>query len=268
MSGDDYDDDGGSDMTKMKIGELKTILEECDLTQFNILRLNLKTDLRINIQALLAKKQRQFSKESKAQDEYNSRKIYENKLLRDNFNFIAGIDEVGRGPLAGPVYTAAVIMDLNNDVIGIRDSKKLSKEQRDYLSEEIKQKCVCYSIGIASEEEIDSINILNATKLAMKRAIEGLRIKPEYILIDALKLEDVDIPQISIIKGDDLSISIGAASIIAKVARDKFMEDISLKYPGYYFEKNKGYGTVEHIESIRKYGPCSIHRKSFIKNFI
>jgi ribonuclease HII len=259
---------GKNTMTKIKIEELKMILEECDLIQFNTLKLNLKNDLRINIQSLLEKKQRQYNKEAKAQEEYNLRKIYENKLLRDNFNFIAGIDEVGRGPLAGPVYTAAVIMDLNNDVIGIRDSKKLTKEQREYLSEEIKQKCICYSIGIASEEEIDCINILNATKLAMKRALNGLKIKPDYILIDALKLEDVDIPQISIIKGDDLSISIGAASIIAKVARDKFMDEVSMKYPGYYFEKNKGYGTQEHIEAIRKYGPCLIHRKSFIKNFI
>jgi ribonuclease HII len=259
---------GVGTMAKIKIEELKGILEDCDLIQFKALRLNLKDDSRINIQGLLEKKQRQYNKEAKAQEEYNLRKIYENKLQKDNYKFIAGMDEVGRGPLAGPVYTAAVIMDLNNDVIGIRDSKKLSKEQREYLSEEIKQKCICYSIGIASEEEIDNINILNATKLAMKRAIAGLSIKPEYILIDALKLEDVDIPQISIIKGDDLSISIGAASIIAKVARDKFMDEVSLKYPGYYFEKNKGYGTGEHIEAIRKYGPCPIHRKSFINNFI
>jgi ribonuclease HII len=255
-------------MTKIKIEELKIILKECSIIEFNTLRESLQNDLRKNIQELLAKKQRQYDKEFKAQEEYNLRKIYENKLSKDNFNFIAGVDEVGRGPLAGPVYTAAVIMDLNKDIIGIRDSKKLSKEQREYLSEEIKQKCVCYSIGIATEEEIDSLNILGATKLAMKRAIEGLSFKPDYILIDALKLEEVDIPQMAIIKGDDLSISIGAASIIAKVARDKFMDGISLKYPGYYFEKNKGYGTGEHIEAIRKYGPCPIHRKSFIKNFI
>lgn len=257
-----------NDMKKIKIGELKTIIEECDITQFNTLKESLKSDSRINIQLLLAKKQRQFDKEFKAQEEYNLRKVYENKLSKDNFSFIAGMDEVGRGPLAGPVYTAAVVMDLNKDIIGIRDSKKLSKEQREYLSEEIKQKCVGYSIGIATEEEIDSLNILGATKLAMKRAIEGLEIKPDYVLIDALKLEEVDIPQMAIIKGDDLSISIGAASIIAKVARDKFMDEISLKYPEYNFEKNKGYGTADHIEAIRKHGPCPIHRKSFIKNFI
>jgi ribonuclease HII len=253
---------------KIKIDYLKKLLNNCSFEEFLTIKDELKSDVRKNIQALLMGKQKKYDNEAKLLEEYKKRSIYEMKLLKDNYKFIAGIDEVGRGPLAGPVYTAAVILDPSINILGIKDSKKLSEKQREVLSEEIKQKCLCYSIGIASEEEIDKLNILNATKLAMKRAVEGLSIKPEYLLIDALRLKDIDIPQIDIIRGDDLSISIGAASIVAKVERDNFMIKVSEKYAGYKFESNKGYGSSEHIEALKKFGPCEIHRKSFIKNFI
>lgn len=253
---------------KIKLNDLKDMLKGCTFEEFQAIKEQLTDDTRKNIQECMLREKRRFDNEAKILEEYNRRKIYEMKLLKNNIKYIAGIDEVGRGPLAGPVYTAAVILDPNIDILGIRDSKKLSEKQREFLSEEIRQKCLCYSIGIASEEEIDEINILNATKLAMKRAIEGLPIKPDYLLIDALRLKDVDIPQIAIIKGDDLSISIGAASIVAKVERDSFMVKISQNYSEYKFESNKGYGSKEHIEALKKYGPCKIHRRSFIKNFI
>lgn len=255
-------------MEKVKIDDLKTSLKECTFEEFLNIKENLKDDNRKNIQELITRTQKKYDKELEIISEYNKRRIYEKVLLNKNFKFIAGIDEVGRGPLAGPVYTAAVILNPEVDILGIRDSKKLSEKQREQLAKEIKEKCLCYSIGIATVEEIDELNILNATKLAMKRAIEKLEITPEYILIDALKLEEVSIPQISIIKGDDLSVSIGAASIVAKVERDEFMARTSCDYPQYNFSKNKGYGTADHIEAIKKHGACIIHRSSFIKNFV
>lgn len=255
-------------MEKVKIDEAKTLLKECTFEEFLIIKENLKDDNRKNVQELLIRTQKKYDKELEKISEYNKRKIYENVLLNKNYKFIAGIDEVGRGPLAGPVYTAAVILNPEVDILGVRDSKKLSEKQREHLAKEIKEKCLCYSIGIATVEEIDELNILNATKLAMKRAIEKLEITPEYILIDALKLDEVSIPQISIIKGDDLSVSIGAASIVAKVERDSFMSNVSCDYPQYNFSKNKGYGTADHIEALKKHGACIIHRRSFIKHFI
>lgn len=253
---------------KIKIEALKEIFNECKFEEFLRLKEELKDDPRKNIQELIGREQRKYQNEAKKLEEYSKRKIYENQLIKKNYKYIAGLDEVGRGPLAGPVYASAVILNPAVDILGIKDSKKLTEKQREILSQEIKQKCLCYSIGIASEEEIDKLNILNATKLAMKRAIESLSIKPEYLLIDALKLEEVSIPQFSIIKGDDLSISIGAASIVAKVERDRFMVKASKKFPLYNFQSNKGYGTGEHIEGLKKYGPCRMHRRTFIKNFI
>jgi ribonuclease HII len=253
---------------RIKIDKLKELLSNCKYEEFITLKDSLRDDTRKNIQALLIGKQKKYDNEIKLLEEYKNRSVYETRLLNNNIRFIAGIDEVGRGPLAGPVYTAAVILDPSINILGIKDSKKLSEKQREMLSQEIKQNCLSYSVGIATEEEVDKLNILNATKLAMKRSIEGLSIKPQYLLIDALNLTSIDIPQISIIKGDDLSISIGAASIIAKVERDNFMVKISEKYTMYKFESNKGYGSSEHIEALKKFGPCEIHRKSFIRNFI
>lgn len=252
----------------IKPNELKELLDKIEYNAFLEIKEALFNETRKNIISLLQKEQRRYNKEFLKIEEYDKRCKYENKLNSSNISIIAGLDEVGRGPLAGPVYTCAVILDNTKRILGIRDSKKLSEKQREELSEEIKENCIAYSIGIATVEEIDNINILNATKLAMKRAVEGLPLKPEFLLVDALELKDIAIPQFSLIKGDDLSVSIGAASIIAKVERDKLMKEHALIYPEYCFEENKGYGTKTHIEAIKKHGICSIHRKSFVKNFI
>lgn len=255
-------------MNSYSVSELKLMLESCTYEEFIKIKALLSEDSRKNVQTLMERSEKRFKNNEKIINEYIARKRYEIDLLNKNYRYIAGVDEVGRGPLAGPVYAAAVILDLNKDIYGIKDSKKLSEAQRRKLSEEIKEYCISYSIGYAVREEIDEYNILNATKLAMKRAIEGLKIRPDYILVDAITIDGTEIPQRPIIKGDDLSVSIGAASIIAKVERDKYMEDISSIYPQYLFDKNKGYGTKEHIDAIKEYGICELHRRTFVKNFI
>ena len=188
-----------------------------------------------------------------------------NNLLHFDFLYdqpVAGVDEVGRGPLAGPVVAAAVIMDTNNIPNGINDSKKLSKKNRLKIADEIKKNSI-YSIAEASVKEIDEINILQASLLAMKRAIEGLSKKPMTVLVDGKFKPKTNLPTHSIIKGDTQSISIAASSIIAKVYRDELMKDFSKKYPEYLWEKNAGYGTKEHLLAIKKCGITPIHRKSF-----
>lgn len=175
---------------------------------------------------------------------------------------VAGVDEVGRGPLAGPVISAAVILDFNNMPDDINDSKKLSKKKREFLNKEIVKNSIV-SIGRASVEEIDKINILQASLLSMKRAIEGLSIKASIILVDGIYCPNINYKCQSVIKGDSKSLSIAAASIVAKVYRDKIMEDYALLYPGYKWEKNSGYGTKEHMEAIYKLGVTPIHRTSF-----
>lgn len=193
---------------------------------------------------------------------------YEKELFEDGYNFICGVDEAGRGPLAGPVFAAAVILPKNILIDGVDDSKKLSEKKREILFDEIKNKSISYNIAFATEREIDEINILNATLLTMNRAIEGLRITPDFALIDGDKLPNLSIDAKAIIKGDALSISIAAASILAKVSRDRYMKQISNDYPVYQFEKHKGYGTALHRELILKYGPSDIHRKSFLKKIL
>lgn len=199
---------------------------------------------------------------------YQSMCIYEESAYEEGMNTIAGIDEAGRGPLAGPVVAACVIMPRDTFIKGLNDSKKLTPARRENLYDEIREKAVALSIGIEDEKCVDEVNILNATKKAMKSAIESIKPVPEILLIDAVKLENIEIRQIPIIKGDCLSVSIAAASIIAKVTRDRIIEDLDLLYPQYGFRKHKGYGTEEHIKAIKKYGICPIHRISFTKNFL
>jgi len=175
---------------------------------------------------------------------------------------IIGVDEVGRGPLAGPVISAAIVLNKEKIPEGINDSKKLSKKKREVINEELISQHK-FAIGIASVEEIDKINILQASLLAMKRAVLNLNIKPQTILVDGNKLPDLEYNMYPIIKGDNKSISIAAASIIAKVYRDKLMQDLSLQYPGYYWEKNSGYGTKQHLLALNNLGVTPIHRKSF-----
>lgn len=189
---------------------------------------------------------------------------YERELWASGCRYIAGIDEVGRGPLAGPVVTAAVILPEDFDLLGVDDSKKLTPKKRDMLFDQIKEAAVCWAIGRREPGRIDEINILNATKEAMLDAVNGLSVRPDHVLIDAVKLPSLDIPQTSIIHGDALSVSIAAASILAKVTRDREMEEMAKVWPGYSFEKNKGYGTKAHYEGLKALGPCPIHRKTFL----
>ena len=189
-------------------------------------------------------------------------KEFETELYNNGINFIAGIDEVGRGPLVGPVVTAAVILPKDFYDERINDSKKLTDKKRELLYDVIMENAISVGIGISSEDVIDEINILNATKRAMLEAVNNLSVKPEHLLIDAVKL-NTDIPQTSIIKGDAKSESIAAASIIAKVTRDRMMIELDKIHPEYDFKHNKGYGTKKHIEAIRKYGIIKEHRKTF-----
>lgn len=194
---------------------------------------------------------------------------YERALLAQGIEYIAGVDEVGRGPLAGPVVCAAVIMPLGDKdiIVGVDDSKKLSAKKREALAEMIKSKAIAYTMVEVSEKEIDKINILEATKLGMKKALETLAIAPETVLTDGNMTLDIAFPQRSVIHGDALSYSIGAASIIAKVYRDQLMDEFAKIYPQYAFDSNKGYGTAAHIQAIQEYGLCPIHRRTFTKKF-
>lgn len=185
-----------------------------------------------------------------------------------DYTYICGIDEVGRGPLAGPVVAGAVILDKNTDILYLNDSKQLSEQKRELLYDEIMEKAVAVGIGVVSPGRIDEINILQATYEAMRIAISKLSVQPTLLLNDAVKIPEVELPQVSIIKGDAKSVSIAAASIVAKVQRDRMMKEYDNLYPEYKFASNKGYGSKEHIEAIREIGPSPIHRTTFIKNFI
>ena len=202
----------------------------------------------------------------------------ETSLHKEGYRFVAGVDEVGRGPLAGPVVTAAVVLPEDFDVLGVDDSKKLSEKRREELYDQILDRCLAYGIGMANHEVIDEINILQATKKAMKDAITAcdlqLRVKEggaadahiDFVLIDAVTLEGLDKPQHAVVKGDAKVLAIAAASIVAKVTRDRMMVEYAKEYPWYAFEKNKGYGTAAHYEGIRAHGTCPIHRMTFLKS--
>lgn len=206
-------------------------------------------------------------------------RVREDQLRAEGYKYIAGVDEVGRGPLAGPVVTAAVVLPEDFDVLGIDDSKKLSEKKREELFDIIMERAVAVGIGEASEKTIDEINILQATKVAMRKAVEEcdakLREKMaeagesgsiDYVLFDAMKIDEIEKPQESIIKGDANILAIAAASIIAKVTRDRMMVEYDERYPGYAFAKNKGYGTKAHYEGLHAQGMCPIHRRTFLKN--
>ena len=202
-------------------------------------------------------------------DRLNLLKKDEQELYKQNIQYICGIDEAGRGPLAGPVVVAAVIMPKDSFIEGINDSKKVSEKKREKLFDEITNTCIAYAVGIIDQNKIDEINILEATRLGVKQAVDSLKQKPDIILVDALtKIDTGGVPYKSIIKGDAKEYSIACASIIAKVTRDRIMREWDEVYPIYGFAKHKGYGTAEHIRIIKENGPCILHRKSFIKNFI
>ncbi len=214
----------------------------------------------------LLREQRREEKLKKERERLEGMRSFEHEYER--YGAICGIDEVGRGPLAGPVVAGAVILPPDCEILYLNDSKKLSEKKRDLLYDEIMEKAVATGIGVISPERIDEINILQATYEAMRMAISKLSLKPSILLNDAVTIPLVEIPQVPIIKGDAKSVSIAAASIIAKVTRDRMMMEYENIYPGYSFASNKGYGSAKHIEALKDLGPTPIHRKSFIKNFI
>lgn len=211
--------------------------------------------------------EKQRLRREKEMQRLNEMYIYEKEAFEHGCEIVAGMDEAGRGPLAGPVVASCVILPKYCFIEGINDSKKLSPARREKLYDIIMDKAISVGIGIVDEKTIDEVNILNATRMAMKTAVDRVSPKPQMLLIDAMELDETDIPQKAIIKGDSLSISIAAASIIAKVTRDRLIAEADEKYPVYGFSRHKGYGTKEHIDAIKKYGICPIHRVSFTKNF-
>ena len=255
------------DYSHLSITKIKEIINETSIENCDELINILKQDERKGVQNLsisLAKKKEKYDKEK---ERIENMKRYENSLHEEGIEFIAGIDEVGRGPLCGPVVSAAVIMKKNSNLLYINDSKKLSLKKREELAEAIRREAIAVGIGVIDNETIDKINILEAAKLSMIKAVEDLKVKPNMLLIDAITL-DTDIPQKSIIKGDANIYSIAAASIVAKVYRDKMMEKYDELYPGYNLKSNKGYGTFEHCEAIRKNGLSPIHRKTFVSSIV
>lgn len=192
---------------------------------------------------------------------------FENEAYENGYTCVCGVDEAGRGPLAGPVFAAAVVLGRGQVIEGVNDSKKLSEKKREALFDKIKEEALCYSIASVDKKTIDEINILNATFLAMKKAVEGLEIKPDFAMIDGNKTPDLDIDCEAVVKGDANSVSIAAASILAKVSRDRYMLEMAEKYPEYKFEKHKGYGTKLHYEMLDEFGASEIHRQTFLKTW-
>lgn len=215
------------------------------------------------------KEERELKKQAKLEAEKERIELmreFEEKY--DNYSYICGIDEAGRGPLAGPVVAGAVILPKGKRILYVNDSKKLSEKKRNELFDVIREEALAYGIGIVSPEKIDEINILQATYEAMRQAVSQLSVQPDILLNDAVTIPGIDVRQIPIIKGDAKSLTIASASILAKVTRDRMMIEYDSLYPEYGFAKHKGYGTKAHIEAIKEYGACPIHRKTFIKNFI
>ena len=224
------------------------------------------SDERKGVQTLIEKEKKKQVRIQKERERLYEMTLFERTYA--DYNAICGIDEVGRGPLAGPVAAGAVILPKGLIIPGINDSKKLSAKKREMLTEIIEREAVAFSVGLVSPERIDEINILNATHEAMRKAVETLNVPADMLLVDAETIPGTVLPQKAIIKGDMKSVSIAAASIVAKVYRDHLMDVYDALYPEYNFKQNKGYGSAEHIAAIKKYGPCPIHRRSFIKNFI
>lgn len=222
----------------------------------------LEQDRRSGVQKLIAKRKRQLLANIAEDKRLEALLVYERELYIKNIMLIAGIDEVGRGPLAGPVVAAAVILPENCKIKGLNDSKKIPKSHHQQVYEDVMKNALAVGIGCIDHQVIDQVNIYEATKLAMMQAIEQLAIKPQHLLIDAMQLA-IDIPQTSLIKGDAKSMSIAAASIVAKVTRDKMMADYDAQYPGYDFAHNAGYGTKKHLQALSKQGISAIHRQSF-----
>lgn len=250
----------------MKISDIKKEFSEATIEEIDAFIARYRDDERDGVKRIIGKAQEKIHNHALELDRLDKLREYENKY-RD-IGYICGIDEVGRGPLAGPVVAAAVILPSDCEILYINDSKKLSEKKRDEIYGEIMKKAIAYGVGVVEPEVIDDINILQATYEAMRIAIGKLKVKPDILLNDAVTIPQVDIRQVPIIKGDAKSISIAAASIVAKVTRDKMMVEYDREFPQYHFASNKGYGCTKHIEALKDIGPCDIHRRSFIKNFI
>lgn len=255
-------------MEKLKktINEIKLEFLKADEKQMDDLLQFYSKDTRNGVKKIIEKYHKEKIRLKEEVQRIKNMKSYEEKYY--DYSYICGIDEVGRGPLAGPVMACGVILPKDCDILYLNDSKKLTEKMRESLYDEIMKKAVSVGIGSSHGKRIDEINILQATYEAMRQAIESLSIKPDLLLNDAVTIPEVSTKQVPIIKGDSKSISIAAASIIAKVTRDRLMVAYDSVFPQYGFAKNKGYGSKEHIEAIRKYGPCPLHRMSFIQKFI
>lgn len=223
----------------------------------------LKGDERKGVKKLIEQYNRQLIKDKESREAHTKRLINEKELSDKGYQYICGIDEVGRGPLAGPVVSSAVILGETDKLVGLTDSKMLSKEKRNYFYQLIQETAVSIGVGIVTPEIIDQVNIYQATILAMEKAVSDLHRQPDYLLVDAMKLPRLDIDQNLLIKGDQLSLSIAAASVVAKVTRDRIMADYHAAYPDYDFINNQGYGTAKHLLGLQKVGVCPIHRKTF-----
>ena len=251
---------------KQSISAIREIFAAASETELPALYLEYEEDSRAGVQNLIQKYQKQEEALKKERERTEQMKIYEHKY--EDLGWICGIDEVGRGPLAGPVVAGAVILPRDSKILYLNDSKQLPAKKRDELYDVIMREAVAVGIGYASPARIDEINILQATYEAMREAISKLSVKPDVLLNDAVKIPQVDIRQVPIIKGDAKSVSIAAASIVAKVTRDRLMEEYDKVLPGYGFASNKGYGSAEHIAALKEIGPSPIHRQSLIGHFV
>ena len=249
-----------------KIEEIRELFQAACFDELPELIESYERDARQGVQKLVSSAQKKLTLLEKEKERLEGLKVYEKKY--DSYGAICGVDEAGRGPLAGPVVAGAVILPGDCDILYINDSKKLSEKKREELYDVIAGRARAWAVGIVLPERIDEINILQATYEAMRQAIGKLTLMPKLLLNDAVTIPGVDIPQVPIIKGDAKSISIGAASIMAKVTRDRIMREYDSIFPQYGFAENKGYGRPAHLEALRKYGPTPIHRKSFIENFV
>ena len=248
------------------IAEIKAEFAAADMSSYPALYEIYKEDTRSGVQKLIAQCHKKEAALEAEKQRIENMKVYEHKY--EHLGYLCGIDEVGRGPLAGPVVACAVILPKDCDILWLNDSKKLTAKKREELYDVILEGAVSVGIGMASPERIDEINILQATYEAMRQAISKLSVQPQLFLNDAVTIPEVQIPQVPIIKGDAKSVSIAAASIVAKVTRDRMMEEYDKVLPEYGFASNKGYGSAAHIEALKKYGPSPIHRKTFITHFV
>lgn len=248
-------------MKQHSIAEIKTYLANCPKLD-EALRQQLAEDQRAGVRRLLASWERKRAKEKALKLKFQEMNEFERRLLASGYKTIAGIDEAGRGPLAGPVVAGCVVLQPECTILGLNDSKQLSASARDRLFVQIKENALAFGIGMATAQEIDQLNIYQAARQAMLRAVQALTVSPDYLLVDAMTLP-VEMEQQSLIKGDARSNSIAAASILAKVTRDRYMIAVDARYPGYEFSAHKGYGTAAHLAALQRLGPCPEHRMTF-----